>query len=201
MPEFFDILKTRRSIRRYKTQIPSRKMILKILDLSRYCANAHHSQPFRFVVIQNPSIKEELIKAMVAKYEQDLRNDGVTEPQVTIITEDAMKAFLNSPVLILACITMDDMHKYPDSERQHCELLMAVQSCANSLQNMLLIAHAKKLGACWYCAPLFCPEIVISILNLPPSYMPQAFITLGLPDEIPQPITRKPLEEIVHFIE
>jgi len=201
MPEFLEVLKTRRSIRHYKAQIPSKKMILEILDLSRYCANAHHSQPVRYIVIFNSTTKGTLIKAMVSQYEQDLRNDGTPEPQITTITENATNTFLNSPILILACITLDDMHKYPDLERQRCELLMAVQSCANSLQNLLLIAHAKNLGACWYCAPLFCPDIVKSILNLPQSYIPQAFITLGMPDETPAPLSRKQLKEIVQFIE
>ena len=201
MPEFIEVLKSRRSIRRYKAQIPSKKTILEILDLARHCANAHNSQPYRFIVILNSNIKETLIKAMVSKYEQDLRKDGIPEPKITQIIGTAMSNFLNSPILILSCITLDDMHKYPDLERQHCELLMATQSCANSLQNILLIAHAKKLGACWYCAPLFCPKIVKSILNLPPSYIPQAFVTLGTPNETPTPINRKPLDEIVQFLE
>lgn len=201
MPEFVDVLKTRRSIRHYKTQIPSKKTILEMLDLARYCANAHNSQPYRFIVILNSHQKETLIKAMLSKYEDDLRKDGSSESRISKIIENAKHNFLNSPILILACITMEEMQKYPDPERQHCELLMAVQSCANSLQNLLLIAHAKKLGACWYCSPLFCPDIVKSSLNLPPSYIPQAFITLGVSDETPVPINRKPLDEIVQFLE
>ena len=201
MPEFLEVLKTRRSIRCYKTQVPSKKIILEILDLARYCANAHNAQPYRFVVILNSIVKETLIKAMISKYEQDLRNDGVSESDIIKIIDKAMNAFLKAPILILSCITMEDMHNYTDLERQHCELLMAVQSCANSLQNLLLIAHSKKFGACWYCAPLFSPDIVRSVLNLPTSYIPQAFITLGMPNETPAPINRKPLEEIVQFIE
>jgi coenzyme F420-0:L-glutamate ligase/coenzyme F420-1:gamma-L-glutamate ligase len=201
MPEFLEVLKTRRSIRRYQAQIPSKKTLLEILDLARYCANAHNSQPYRFVVILNFNLKEKLIKAIISKYEQDLRKDGFPEVKVKKTIENAISNYLHSPVLILACITLDEMHKYLDPERQHCELLMATQSCANSLQNLLLIAHAKKLGACWYCAPLFCAEIIKLILNLPPSYIPQAFITLGTPNETPAPIDRKPLDEIVQFLE
>lgn len=201
MPEFLEVLKTRRSIRHYKTQTPSKKIILEMLDLARYCANAHNSQPYRFIVILNSHRKETLIKAIMSKYEQDLIRDGVPETKMKRIIENSTTNYLSSPILILACITMDDMHKYPDTERQHCELLMATQSCANSLQNLLLIAHMKKLGACWYCAPLFCAEIITSILNLPSSYIPQAFITLGTPNETPAPIDRKPLDEIVQFLE
>ena len=201
MPEFIEVLKTRRSIRHYKTQIPSKKIILEILDIARHCANAHNSQPYRFMVILNSNLRTALIKAIVSKYEQDLRKDSIPEAHIANVIENAMNNFLDAPVLILACITLDEMHKYPDPERQHCELLMAIQSCANSLQNLLLIAHAKKLGACWYCAPLFCPDIVKSVLNLPSSYIPQAFVTLGTSNETPTPINRKPLDEIVQFLE
>ncbi len=201
MPEFIEVLKSRRSIRRYKAQIPSKKTILEILDLARYCANAHNSQPYRFIVILNSNLRKALIKAIVSKYEQDLRKDGIPEARIANVIENATNNFLDAPVLILSCITLGEMHKYPDPERQHCELLMAIQSCANSLQNLLLIAHAKKLGACWYCAPLFCPDIVKSVLNLPSSYIPQAFITLGLPNETPAPITRYAIEDLVQFLE
>jgi len=37
------------------------------------------------------------------------------------------------------------------------ERIMATQSVALAVQNLLLAAHDRGLGACWMCAPLFCP--------------------------------------------
>ena len=91
------------------------------------------------------------------------------------------------------------MDNYVDIERRDAEFIMGVQSVANSLQNLLLLAHSKGLAGCWYCAPLFCPDLVKSILKLPESFMPQAFITLGVPNETPPPINRKPIGELVSF--
>ena len=201
MPELLEVIQTRRSIRRYKSQSISKELILELLNLCRYAANAHNAQPFRFVIILNRQTKKTLIEALASQYEKDLRKDGLPEPNIKKIVNSSIDRFLNAPVLILACLTMDDMDRYNDSERQNCEFIMGVQSVANSIQNLLLLAHSKGLGACQFCVPLFCPETVKSVLNLPPSYMPQAFITLGVPDEVPPPIKRKPLEELVHFIE
>ncbi len=201
MPEFLEILRTRRSIRRYKPQSIPKKTILELLDLCRYVANAHNAQPFRFIVILNKIMKKKLIEAMSVRYETDLRQDGIAESKIRDVVETANKRFINAPVLILACLLMEDMDHYSDSERQQCELFMGIQSVANALQGLLLIAHAKGLGACWYCASLFCPDIVRSVLNLPPSYLPQAFITIGIPDEVPKPINRKPIEDLIQIIE
>jgi len=53
-------------------------------------------------------------------------------------------------------------------------------------QNLLLAAHHAGLGACWMCAPLFCPDVVRDALNLPDHWQPQALITLGYPAETRQ---------------
>jgi len=64
---------------------------------------------------------------------------------------------------------------------------------------MLLAAHALGLGACWFCAPLFCPDVVKKVLRLPSDLEPQALITLGFPAEEPKPPPRKPLSEVVRW--
>jgi nitroreductase len=76
---------------------------------------------------------------------------------------------------------------------------MATQSLALAGQNLLLAAHAEGLGACWLCAPLFCPHIVRDTLGLPADWEPQAFISLGWPAESPAK-TRESLETRVRFV-
>ncbi|MEZ4580208.1 MAG: nitroreductase family protein [Caldilineaceae bacterium] len=49
--------------------------------------------------------------------------------------------------------------------------------CGVGRQNLLLAAHAHGLGACWMCAPLFVPDLVRTVLDLPPAWEPQALIT------------------------
>ncbi len=99
-----------------------------------------------------------------------------------------------APVVILACLTMSDMDKYPDARRGNAERIMAIQSVAAAIQNFLLAAHALGLGAGWMCAPLFAPDEARAALDLPADWEPQALITLGYPAQEPQPKTIEPLD-------
>jgi nitroreductase len=78
---------------------------------------------------------------------------------------------------------MEEMDVYPDEQRNQAEWIMAVQSVALACQNLLLAAHYYGLGACWMCAPLFAPQLVRHVLQLSPTWQPQALITLGYPAE------------------
>jgi F420 biosynthesis protein FbiB-like protein len=80
-------------------------------------------------------------------------------------------------------MSMMDMDRYPDERRQDNEWLMAVQSTAMAGQNLLLAAQAEGLGACWMCAPLFCPDVVKHTLALPADWQPQGLVTCGYPAE------------------
>jgi nitroreductase len=58
--ELIEFLKTRRSIRKFKQQSVSRDILEKILDTARYAPSARNSQPWVFIVVEDPSIKESL---------------------------------------------------------------------------------------------------------------------------------------------
>jgi len=121
----------------------------------------------------------------------DMLRDGVTK-------EKAEERITKSPIVIIVCLTMENMHKYPDKRRQRAEYLMGVQSVAAFIQNLLLSAHYHGLGACWVCAPLFCPSAVRKVLGLPRNVEPQAMITMGYADEKPTPPPKK-LEDTCFF--
>ena len=63
-------------------------------------------------------------------------------------------------------------------------------------QNLLLAAHALGLGACWMCAPLFCPDVVVDALRLPADWQPQGLVTLGWPAQT-RSRGRRPLDEVL----
>jgi nitroreductase len=97
-------------------------------------------------------------------------------------------------MLIIACVTMEDMDRYADESRQRVERDLAVQSLGAAVQNLLLAAHACGLGACWYSASAFCKETVRKVLMIPEEVEPQALITLGYPAEKPRAPRRKQLQ-------
>jgi len=198
-PAILKALRARRSIRVFKPEPVPREFITEVLDAARWAPSAHNAQPWRFVVITNDAVKRELAMKMAEAWRHDLSSDGVPEQRIKELTEASVRRFTSAPVLVLVCLTMKDMHSYPDESRRRAEHVMAVQSVAAAIQNMLLAAHALGLGACWFCAPLFCPDVVKNVLRLPSDLEPQALITLGFPAEEPKPPPRKPLSEVVRW--
>ncbi|MCC7448427.1 MAG: nitroreductase family protein [Anaerolineae bacterium] len=191
------IMMGRRSIRRYQPDQPvPREVLESILTAATWAPSAHNRQPWRFVVITSPAVRQNLAAAMGARLRADLAVDNVPPD---VIEKDANRSYsriTSAPILVLMCISMVDMDHYPDVKRSSAEHLMASQSAAMAVQNLLLAAHAEGLGACWMCAPLFCPDVVRAQLDLPSDWEPQALITLGYPAEQRQS-SRQPLESRV----
>jgi coenzyme F420-0:L-glutamate ligase / coenzyme F420-1:gamma-L-glutamate ligase len=188
----------RRSIRRYTDAPVSHALIEQILTAATYAPSAHNRQPWRFAVLETCEAKETLAAAMGERLRRDLRTDHVPE---AIIEQDAQRSYsriTSAPVVIVLCLSMRDMDTYTDARRQMNEHHMAVQSAAMAGQNLLLAAEALGLGACWMCAPLFCPDVVQMALSLAEDWQPQGLITLGYPAQT-RTSERAPLETKVSW--
>lgn len=198
--ELFQAIRTRRSIRRYKARPVPREMVAAILDAARWAPSAHNRQPWRFAVLEAAETKHVLATAMGQRLRADLEREGMAAKAIEAEVARSYARITTAPVVILACVTMRDMDAYPDPRRQGAEYLMAVQSVAMAVQNLLLAAHALGLGACWMCAPLFAPDTVRRVLNLDADWEPQALITVGYAAEERQK-ERNPLELCVRFLD
>jgi F420 biosynthesis protein FbiB-like protein len=181
--KFIAFLSSRRSIRRYLPDPIPQEMVQELLTAASWAPSAHNRQPWRFAVIQTDAVKQQLAATMGQKLRQDLQKDNMPAAFIQEETSRSYGRITSAPLLIIACTSMADMDTYPDPTRQHNEWIMATQSTALAVQNLLLAAHAFGLGACWMCAPLFCPQTVQHTLNLPPDWEPQALITIGYPAE------------------
>ena len=193
------LIQERRSIRRYTDRPVERALIERLLTAATWAPSAHNRQPWRFAVLEDADTQRRLADAMNAVLRTDLAADGLPPDQIQAHAARRHARLTHAPLLILLCCTMSDMHGYPDQKRRDTERLMATQSLALAGQNLLLAAHAEGLGACWLCAPLFCPEVVRDTLGLPPDWEPQAFISLGWPAEAPIK-EREPLATRVRFV-
>jgi len=192
------LFKNRRSVRDYSLREVSNKVLFEILEAARWAPSAHNAQPWRFIVVRDPDVKRELAKAMASRWDKDMSKNGVPLENRQSLIRTSVKRFTNAPILIIVCLTMEGMDKYPDERRQKIEYIMAVQSVAVAIENMLLAAHAKGLGSCWFCAPLFCQDVVRKVLRVPRYVEPQALVTLGYSAEWLEPPPRKLLQKIVY---
>lgn len=160
-----------------------------------WAPSAHNRQPWRFAIVRGAG-RERLARAMGARLRADLERDSAPQAVIEADVTRSYERLTGAPVVIVLCLSMADMDTYPDARRQQHEWTMAAQSVAMAGQNLLLAAHAHGLGACWMCAPLFCPDVVQDALDLPPDWEPQGLITLGYAAQT-RDKTRQPLAEKV----
>ena len=195
------LLRTRRSIRRFRAEPVPDAVIERILTSAIHAPSAHNRQPWRFRVITSTIIKSCLASAMGADFRRDLTADGVAADQVEAQVERSYNRITGAPVVILLCMDTSDMDDYPDATRAAAERTMAVQSVAAAGAQLLLAAHAEGLGAVWVCSPLFAPQTVQRALDLPETWEPQAMYFLGYPGDEPRLKTLKALRDMVIFDE
>jgi coenzyme F420-0:L-glutamate ligase/coenzyme F420-1:gamma-L-glutamate ligase len=188
-----EIVRGRRSIRRYQSRPVPEKVVADLLEAAIWAPSAHNRQPWRMAVLQSTESLSDLAAAMGTQLAADLRADGVSERDIQADVERSYERISGASAAIVLCLTMVDMDAYTDPGRQRTERDMAIQSVAMAGQNLLLMAAASGLGACWMCAPLFCPSVVANTLNLASDWEPQALITLGFPSEKREK-TREPIE-------
>lgn len=197
---FTDVVLSRRSVRRYLPEQPPLATINRLLEMAVTAPSAHNRQPWRFVVVRSYQEKAKLAKAMGDKLEHDRMADNDDPIDIKNDVARSFARITNAPTLILLCLTMAEMDSYRDADRSRHEFCMATQSVAMAGQNIMLAAQASGLSSCWMCAPMFCPTLVQTTLNLPEDWVPQGMLTVGYPANTGKPFVRKPLEDVVVYL-
>ncbi|MBP6016963.1 MAG: nitroreductase family protein [Candidatus Promineofilum sp.] len=192
MQDMLELIRVRRSVRRYDSRPVAATLVDQLLEAAIWAPSAHNRQPWRFVVMHGAATKHQLATAMGEQLRRDLAADGQPADFIERDVDRSYNRLTTAPLLILLSLTLADMDAYPDERRAGNEALMAAQSTAMAGQNILLAAHALGLGACWLCAPIFCPQTVRRTLDLPDDWQPQGLITAGYPAEKKEK-TRYPL--------
>lgn len=197
--EFHALIRSRRSMRRYTEEPVPGAVVARLLGAATWAPSAHNRQPWRFVALTQDAPKRRLALAMGDRLRQDRLADGDPPEAVAADVARSCARITGAPLVLAVCLTLADMDRYPDARRADAERLMAVQSTAMAVQNLLLAAHAEGLGACWLCAPLFCPDAVRDALDLPGDWQPQALVTLGRPAGAGKRVGRRGVDEVTRW--
>jgi len=199
LTSFMETVRSRRSVKQRFIERPVGDDVLEqVLEAATWAPSPHNSQPWSFVVIRENAVKRKLAESMALAWRRDLKQDSTPGDERERRIAESIDRISNAPVLLLVCLTKEHMQKYPDERRQKCEYIMAVQSVAAAIQNLLLAAHELRLGSCWMCAPLFSQESVRETLGIPRHVEPQALVTLGYFERSIEAPPRKSMAEIVH---
>jgi coenzyme F420-0:L-glutamate ligase/coenzyme F420-1:gamma-L-glutamate ligase len=194
---FASLARERHVVRRYKPIPVPRDVVEATIEAARWAPSPHGAQPWRFVVITRQDLKEKLATAMAAQWRRNLGMDGLPSDVVDERLRKSQSRITSSPVVIIPCLYMADLHVYPDPARQQAEWTMAVQSLGAAIQNVLLSAYSLGLDTGWMCAPLFCPEVVVGALALSPDLTPHALINMGYGAQDPPRRPHRPVADLI----
>jgi coenzyme F420-0:L-glutamate ligase/coenzyme F420-1:gamma-L-glutamate ligase len=194
--EFMELARTRRSSKVLGLGEVPVEMVVRAVEAGVWAANAHDSQPWFFIVVVDHEVKKRLLDEMAEQWLEDLIGDGVPRENAVKVVEAGKERSMRASALIVACLSMREMETYWDSGRSRLEYIMGVQSLAAALQNILLALHSMGYGACWRCSPLFAPEAVRKVLEIPDDVEPQAMVEVGLKGLETHGV-RKPLKDVV----
>lgn len=195
--DFASVVRGRRSVRWYQEREVPRQLIVEVLEAARWAPSPHGRQPWRFVVLTRRDLKERLAEAMGATWRENLAMDGEPPAVIDQRLENSRQRLITAPVVILPCLYLEELDRYPDEQRQQAETIMAIQSLGAAVENLMLAAWSVGLESGWMCAPLFCPEIVCEALELDPRLIPHAAITLGYLGREPKRREHRPVEALI----
>ncbi len=192
-----DVLHERQTVRRFRPESIPMQLVERLVSAATRAPSAHNRQPWRFCVMSDRPGKLALAEAMGGRLRADRERDGDDPEAIAADVRRSHERITGAPLAILVCATLKEMDRYPDPCRTDAEWAMAVQSTAMAGENLLLAAEAEGLGACWMCAPLFCPDEVRQALKLPADWIAQGLILLGYPAEAGKFRQRKPLASVM----
>ncbi len=100
------LLGKRRTVRVYTRDSVSADVVCRLLEGAVMAPSAHNAQSWHFVVVDLPKLKRRLTEAMAARWERDLRRDGIPEPVMRAQLGFSLRRFSEAPVVVLPCLTM-----------------------------------------------------------------------------------------------
>jgi len=157
------VILERRSVRKYKDKQVPEKLVRRVLEAGRFAPSAGNSQPWRFIVVRDREMLEEMekyvrLRCRVLKFllnwqESPLGKLAWVNAQisarvlpnlmhpipfgaVSLIADGKLKLFHGAPTVILICM----------DRRGAAKPAVDVGICG---QNMVLAAHSLGLGTCW----------------------------------------------------
>jgi nitroreductase len=171
MADLLELIRSRRSVRRFTSELVADEVIEELLEAMRWAPSAGNAQPYRIHVVRDDAIKAQLSVAALGQ------RFIAEAPVVVVVTTERFEA--------------------QRAYRARGEELYCIQDSAAAIQNLLLLAHSKGLGACWVGA--FRERSVAEALSLPGEQRPVAVIPVGVPATTPNPPRRRSLRELAQW--
>lgn len=204
--DFLDLVRSRRSMRRFKPDAVPTEILNKVLEAGRWAMSGANAQPWEFVAVRNPALLAKLAESWFEPHKEmyAIEQSRVEALRLTPLREFATTAaFKSAPVLV---VILGDRRTYqgtvlgaPYLVTEGASDAIYLKNMANATQNINLAASAAGLGAMWISITRVWADSIKRILDIPDMLEVHTMVALGYPAYLPVPGSRRPMKEIVHY--
>lgn len=193
--EIIDIIRNRRSVRKFNERKVSKKTLNRLIDMARWAPCPNNFQPWKFMIAKKGN---KITKKVIQYLEDKAKKKGIA---ISIFLKDAIKVLEGAPFVIYVFNTkiIEEQYKTMVSKYyQDKTNLFEHQSIATAIENMLLYAEKIGLGTVWLGSPVMVSKGIERIFNT--DFELSAIIALGYYDHRPVKTSRLAVEQIAEFI-
>jgi len=170
MLDFYDVIRTRRSVRSFKNDPIPEKVLNRVLDAARVAPSGSNRQPWKFIVVKDYTLKQKMVPLCK---NQDFIADA--------------------PLIVVAC-----GQRLPINRGGYMGEMSILLDVSIAFTQLILAARAEGLGTCWIGA--FNNEELKKLLGVPSEFEVVAVTPLGYPsdsDIFTESENRKTMNEIL----
>jgi len=199
---FLSVLRERRSVRRFRDKTVKRDLLEHLIEAAIWAPSASNRQDWFFTVVTSAEVKRDMADAVRLRWDAIIeanRGSGVIEEVERYVAHFTDFVAAPAVVVVSACA--------PDAVQRHllgdaaAATVGSATSAAMAAQNLMLAAHAVGLGSCCMTGALAARDEMRQVLDLSRKHEIVCLIAVGWPDETPAAPPRKPIGEIVRFVE
>lgn len=207
--DFFEVVRNRRSIRRFKPDPVPDEHIETIIEAARWACSGANAQPWEFIVVKEQQTKDKIVEAYVAHKLQawdfertrvpELRHNGFREQP----GPDWKPGFRTAPVFIVVC---GDPRTVQASvlvthflHNEGGPLAHFLKNMGNATQILHLAATALGLASQWVSINATTEARLKPMLDLPEELAIHTVVPVGYPAYEPAAPYRRDLKEIIHY--
>ncbi len=206
--DFKELVGSRRTIRSFLPEPIAKDDIKEIIRTATSACNSGNKQNWRFIIIQNETVKNKL--AQIVREKAAWLIDEVGKVKTTDKPSYTPQEFFLEAPIVIGVVATSKYWTKPDllmldlgySEKDVADLRCRsdLQTIGAVIQLILLAAWEKGLGGCWMTGPLFARKELEKLFGLKAEESLAALIPIGKPVVIPAGTGRKPVEEVISFL-
>ena len=179
--EAIQMIKERRSVRKYKAEKVSKELVNEILEVSRWSPSWANFQVARYTVVQSEELIKRIAEEGVHGFSYNVGTLANAQNVMVLSYKKGKSGKLSET-------------EYATGKGNAWEMFDAGLAC----QTFCLAAHAKGIGTCIF--GVIDDAAISKIVDLPADETVASIITFGYPDECPKETPRHAVEKIARFL-